>query len=93
MPDDGRLAMCGGTAVYLVGLAAFRLRILGERSYGRLLTAAGLFVLYLAGGSIPAWAVGALIAGLMAALCASEVALAHAAAVRSQPPGAAEPVG
>src|SRR6202035_2771311 len=26
MPDAGRLALCGGVALYLVGLAAFRLR-------------------------------------------------------------------
>jgi low temperature requirement protein LtrA len=74
MPDAGRLAMCSGAAVYLIGLAAFRLRILGERSYGRLLTAAALVVLYFVSGGIPAWAVGALIAGMIAALCASEVA-------------------
>ena len=57
MPDTGRLAMCAGAAIYLVGLAAFRLRMLGERSYGRLLTAAALMVLYLVSGGLPAWVV------------------------------------
>jgi low temperature requirement protein LtrA len=75
MADAGRLAMCGGTALYLVGLAAFRLRMLGERSYGRLLTALALMVLYLVSGVFPAWLVGALIAGLLAALCGGEVLL------------------
>ncbi|MFL5863600.1 MAG: low temperature requirement protein A [Solirubrobacteraceae bacterium] len=77
MPDAGRLAMCGGVATYLVGLAAFRLRILGQRSYGRLLTAGALMVLYLVSGGLAAWAVGALIATGLAVLCAGEVARAR----------------
>jgi low temperature requirement protein LtrA len=97
MPDAGRLAMCGGTAVYLVGLAAFRLRILGERSYGRVLTALALMVLSLVSGAFPAWVVGALIAALLAVLCAAEVVLgtgreraeAGSAIVRPRSPGAA----
>jgi hypothetical protein len=85
MPDTGRLAMCSGVAVYLIGLAAFRLRILGQRAYGRLLTAGALIVLYFVSGGIPAWAVGALIAGLIVALCASEVA--QGSRRRPEPPG------
>ncbi len=97
MPDAGRLAMCGGAALYLVGLAAFRLRILGEHSFGRLLVALAMLVLYAAGGGLPAWAIGAGIAALMAALCAGEVMLAHAhepaeSAVRPAASGA-EPAG
>jgi low temperature requirement protein LtrA len=100
MPDAGRLAMCGGTALYLVGLAAFRLRMLGERSYGRLGVAAALMVLYLVSGGFPAWVVGALIAALLGALCAAEVALGGQAqpagtapAVMPAQPGAAERAG
>jgi len=78
MHDAGRLAMCGGAALYLVGLAAFRLRILGEHSFGRLLVAVAMIVLYALGGGLPAWAIGAGIAVLMAALCAGEVIHAHA---------------
>jgi low temperature requirement protein LtrA len=74
MPDAGRLAMCGGAALYLVGLAAFRLRMLGEHSVGRLLVAVCLIVLYAAGGGLPAWTTGAGTAVLMAALCVGEVA-------------------
>jgi len=80
MPDAGRLAMCGGAALYLVGLAAFRLRILGEHSFGRLLVALAMIVLYVAGGGLPAWTIGAGIAALMAALCAGEVMQARARA-------------
>lgn len=87
MPEAGRLAMCGGTAVYLVGLAAFRLRILGERSYGRVLVALALLVLYVAGGGLPAWAIGAWIAALMAALCAGEGVLARSRERAGDPAG------
>jgi low temperature requirement protein LtrA len=72
MPDPGRLAMCAGAAVYLVGLAAFRLRMIGEHSLGRLSVAAALVVLYLAGGGLPAWTIGALIAALIGGLCVIE---------------------
>jgi low temperature requirement protein LtrA len=96
MPAAGRLALCGGPAVYLAGLAAFRLRILGEHSYGRLLVALAMLVLFAAGGGLPAWVIGAGLAALMAALCAGEVILVHAregpagtpAAVRPASPGA-----
>jgi low temperature requirement protein LtrA len=76
MPAGGRLAMCGGVALYLVGLAAFRLRILGELSYGRLLVALALIVLFAVGGGLPAWAIGAGIALLVGALCVGEVLVA-----------------
>ncbi len=96
MADAGRLAMCGGVATYLVGLAAFRLRMLGEHSRGRLVVALALLVLFAAGGGLPAWVIGAGIAALMAALCAGEAILAQAregtegtpAAVRPASPGA-----
>jgi len=79
MPDGGRLAMCGGAALYLAGLAAFRLRILGEHSYGRLLVALALMVLFAVGGGLPAWAIGAGIAALVGALCVGEVLTAPSA--------------
>jgi low temperature requirement protein LtrA len=68
MPSPGRLAMCGGVALYLLGLAAFRARMFGELSWPLLLVAAALMVLYALGGSIPAWTVGAAIAALVGAL-------------------------
>ena len=34
MPGPGRLAICGGVAVYLLGLGGFRLRMLGELAPG-----------------------------------------------------------
>jgi low temperature requirement protein LtrA len=70
--DAERLALCGGLALYLAGLAAFWLRLLGRASPTRLLVAGALLVLYLAGGGLDAWAVTAIAAALMAALCARE---------------------
>jgi low temperature requirement protein LtrA len=88
MPDAGRLAMCGGAAVYLIGLAAFRLRILGEHSVGRLLVALAMLVLFAGGGGLPAWVIGAGIAALMAALCAGEVMVARSHEQGQAPAGA-----
>lgn len=72
MPGPGRLALCGGVALYLVGLAAFRLRIAGEHSPARIIVALALMALYALGGSIPAWAVAGGISVLMATLCVAE---------------------
>ncbi len=72
MPGPGRLALCGGVALYLLGVSAFRLRLAGEYGVGRLLVAGLLVVLYAVGGSIPAWTVAAGIAVLIGALCLAE---------------------
>ena len=52
MPGPGRLALCGGVALYWLGLAAFRWRIAEEKSPGAR-GGAALIVLYAVGGSIP----------------------------------------
>jgi low temperature requirement protein LtrA len=72
MPTAGRLALCGGVAVYLIGLAAFRLRIAGERSLAAILVAAALMALFALGGSLPAWSIPAGISILLGVLCAFE---------------------
>jgi low temperature requirement protein LtrA len=69
MPGPGRLAMCGGVAVFLLGLAAFRLRMFHEFGYGLIIVAVAVLALYVFGASIPAWAVGAGLAALVGALC------------------------
>jgi low temperature requirement protein LtrA len=80
MPTTGRLALCGGVAVYVLGLAAFRRRMGGELSVGRIALAITLIVLFAVGGSIPAWTVAAGLAVLTVALCAAEGFTARAAA-------------
>jgi low temperature requirement protein LtrA len=87
MPDAGRLAMCGGVALYLVGLGAFRLRLLGEHSPGRVAVAVTLMILFAAGGALPAWSIGASIAALLAGLCAAEVIRPGSTASRADAPG------
>jgi low temperature requirement protein LtrA len=72
MPAAGRLALCGGVAVYLLGLAAFRLRIAGERSLGAISVAGALIALFALGGSLPAWSIPAGISILLGVLCALE---------------------
>jgi low temperature requirement protein LtrA len=72
MPAPGRLAFCGGVALYLAGVSAFRLRMLGEFSRGRLGVAGGLLALFAVTASAPAWTVGAGVTVLVVGLCAPE---------------------
>jgi low temperature requirement protein LtrA len=72
MPEPGRLAICGGVAVYLLGLAGFRLRMLGQLAVGRIVVALALLALYALGGSAPAWTIAAGSAMLLLALCVGE---------------------
>ncbi len=67
-----RLTLCGGVALYLVALAGFRLRLHGDHSPGRLLTAAAVLALGLLGGGLPGWALAAGTAVLLGTLCAVE---------------------
>ena len=77
MPAPGRLAFCGGVAVYLVGVSAFRLRMLDELSRGRLGVAGALLVLFAVLNSAPAWTVGAGVTVLIVGLCALESFAEH----------------
>ena len=72
LPDPARLALCGGVALYLVGHAAFALRMVREVEYEKLGVAVALLVLYAVTGGLAAWAVAAAVAAMMAALCAAE---------------------
>ncbi|MBV9311419.1 MAG: low temperature requirement protein A, partial [Solirubrobacterales bacterium] len=68
----GRLALCGGVAVYLLAHAAFILRVVGARSFVKLAVAAALLVLYAVGGGLSGWEISALTAALLTALCIAE---------------------
>ncbi|MGN6870500.1 MAG: low temperature requirement protein A [Solirubrobacteraceae bacterium] len=72
LPSPARLTLCGGVALYLVGTAAFSLRLLGEAPRGQLAVAGALLVLYAVGGAMPAWVVAGAVAALLGALCAAE---------------------
>jgi low temperature requirement protein LtrA len=77
LADAPRLALCGGIALYLLGHAAFRLRLAGEVNAEKIGFAATLIVLFAVGSELPAWSVLALAAATLAALCALEAALAR----------------
>jgi low temperature requirement protein LtrA len=77
LSNAGRLATCGGVAMYLVGLALFRWRLFNEQSRGRLAVAIALMALFAAGGSMPEWLIAASIAGLLVGLCATEKIVAN----------------
>ncbi|MBV9334642.1 MAG: low temperature requirement protein A [Solirubrobacterales bacterium] len=67
-----RLALCAGVALYLLGSAAFALRMIGRVEYEKLAVAVALLALYAITGGIAAWAVAAAVAALVVALCAVE---------------------
>jgi low temperature requirement protein LtrA len=75
MSTAGRLAFCGGVAIYLVGVSGFRLRLLGQSSPGRLAVAVALLVLFAVGSGFAAWLITLVSALLILALCAAELAL------------------
>jgi low temperature requirement protein LtrA len=70
LPDAARLALCGGVALYLLGLSAFRLRLLGEREPLKLAAAAALLAIGWLGGGLDGLAVAGLATGVLAALTA-----------------------
>ncbi len=72
LPGPARLALCGGVAMYLVGHAAFALRMVGEVEYGKLAVAAALLVLYAVGGGLAAWVLAVAVAVLLSVLCVVE---------------------
>jgi low temperature requirement protein LtrA len=72
IPDAPRLALCGGVALYLVGHVGFRWRLSGEVEREKLALAAALLVLYAAGSALTGWVLAAVIAVLLAGLCAVE---------------------
>jgi low temperature requirement protein LtrA len=75
LPAGERLALCGGVALYLVGHAAFRLRIAGILDYDKLIAAAAVIGVFAVGGDQPAWVVATAVTVVLSVLCAREAAL------------------
>ena len=73
-----RLALTGGVAAYLAGHVGFRLRVVGAVSGAKLAAAAGALAVFALGGGLPAWAVAAVLAAVLGALCGYEALLARA---------------
>ena len=74
LADGARLALCGGVALYLLGHAAFRARMVRAVSWGKLAAAAALLGVFAATGSVDAVWVAAAVCATLAALCAAETA-------------------
>ena len=72
LSDAARLALCGGVATYLLGIVAFRLRMVGAVAYAKLAGAAGLLAVFALCGGLSALWVTALATLVLATLCALE---------------------
>jgi low temperature requirement protein LtrA len=93
VPDPERLALCGGIALYLMGLVAFRLRMVGTVAYEKPVIAAALMLLYALGGGLPAWSLTAVATVLVGGLCAFETAAGQPAEREPEPTQAFRPDG
>jgi low temperature requirement protein LtrA len=72
LADAPRLALCGGIALYLLGHAAFRLRLSGAVNPEKIAVAVALLALFGAGSELPAWSVLLVATALLALMCALE---------------------
>jgi low temperature requirement protein LtrA len=71
--DGARLALCGGIALYLAGLVAFQLRLLGRLDVADALAALAVIVIFAATGATAAWLTEAAVTAVFAILVAREV--------------------
>ena len=74
LSDAARLTLCGGVALYLVGHAGFRLRLLGTLDRAKVGAATASLVLFALGGGLPAWATSAILTAILALLVGGELA-------------------
>lgn len=73
LPDPIRLCLCGGIALYLLGHAAFRLRMVNEIILAELLAAVLAIAIYFLSSGLMAWLCVALLALLLMALSWNEM--------------------
>ena len=71
--DGVRLCLCGGIALFLLGHAAFRLRMFGDVNAYELAAAAATMTVYVLGGGFEAWLSVGLLAAVLLALSAFEL--------------------
>jgi low temperature requirement protein LtrA len=72
LTDGARLALTGGVALYLVGHAAFGLRLTGGLSTEKLAAAVGCMVVFAVTGGVAAWATAGILAAVLAVLVTRE---------------------
>jgi low temperature requirement protein LtrA len=75
LSDAARLALCGGIALYLVGHAAFRLRMIGTISGPKIGAALACILVFAVTGDAPAWATAAALALVLSGLVGFESSL------------------
>jgi low temperature requirement protein LtrA len=73
LDDAGRLALCGGAALYLAGLVAFRLRMRADPEGLKLVAAVALLAIGWLGSGMHGLAVAAATIGVLAVLTAVDV--------------------
>jgi low temperature requirement protein LtrA len=73
LADGARLALCGGIAIYLVGLAAFRLRLVGRLDIADVVAATAVLAVFAATGAAVAWLTELAVAAALAILVAREL--------------------
>jgi low temperature requirement protein LtrA len=72
LPTAARLALCGGVALYLVGHAAFRLRMVARTNAFELAAAIAMAAIFLVCGALAAWVLAAIVALVLIALSGIE---------------------
>jgi low temperature requirement protein LtrA len=72
LADPARLALCGGIALWLLGGAAFRLRMAGTLGWDKLVAAGACLLWFALSGGAAAWVVEAVLAVVLAAMLVSE---------------------
>jgi low temperature requirement protein LtrA len=72
LSDAARLCMCGGVALFLLGHAAFRLRMTQTIEIAKVIAAAGVLVVFAITGSADAWVTAILVTAVLAALTIRE---------------------
>jgi len=74
MSDAARLCLCGGVALYLLGHAAFRLRMTGSLEVAKLVAAGGMMIVFAVTGRAAAWVPALGVSVVLAALTIREAA-------------------
>jgi low temperature requirement protein LtrA len=73
LTDGARLALCGGIALYLAGLVAFRLRLLGRLDVPDAVAAVAVLAIFAVTGAAAAWLTELAVTALFAILVAREL--------------------
>jgi low temperature requirement protein LtrA len=73
LADGARLALCGGIALYLVGLVAFRLRLLRKLDMAGAGAAIAVLAIFAATGAAAAWLTELAVTAVLAILVAREL--------------------